>query len=334
MKSKRGIWHNGEMKDESFAKFSIYSEAAMRGYIFEMTRSFNKVSFKLKEHLERLFRSAKYIGLKIPYTIDELIGVCENLIVVNEFEDDDEHRLIINAYGGNLSIYGDVLCKEAPINVMIADIPLRWTVRGMSSLYDDGINAIIPNQKVIPSSVLDNRIKHHNRLHFARANMEVSELPGINNWPLLTDNNNYICEFTGANFFMIKNNVLYTPKPINILEGISREYVMKELSQNVLLGEVGMYRSSMKVVEADILPYDIMNADEAFSTCTPFCIIPVTKINGIPIGSGKPGYLTKRLTDLWSKNVGVDIIGQIKKWNENTVVDENFVSPYVTKKEK
>ena len=323
MKSRRGIWHNGEIKPESEAKFSIYTEAAMRGYVFEMTRSFNLVTFKLEEHLERLFRSAKYIGLKVPYTLDQLVVACTELIRVNEFDEGVEHRLIINFYGGALSIYGDVEGIEKGPQVMIADIPMNWTTKGMDKLYETGINAIIPNQKVIPSYILDNRVKHHNRLHFARANMEISDLPGIHNWPLLTDDHNYIAEFPGANVFIVKNDVILTPFSLNILEGISRKYVMGQLSGLIF----------MECVEKNLLPYDILNATEAFCTATPFCILPVTKINGQNIGDGKPGKVTMRLLNRWSANVGVDIVQQIKDWNKDTVIDANFVSPYVTKKE-
>jgi branched-chain amino acid aminotransferase len=136
------------------------------------------------------------------------------------------------------------------------------------------------------------------------ANIEVSQWKGANNWALLLDPDGFIAEGTGDNFFIVKDNEIITPEPRNILRGISRAYIF-ELAQEL----------KFRCVEKNIEPYDVLNADEAFMTGTPFCLLPVTKLNGTPISDAKPGPVSRRLLERWSKNVSVDIAGQIKTWN-------------------
>ena len=104
----RQIWWNGKIIPESEARISIYDSALIWGdMVFEMTRSFNKRHFKLKEHLERLWMSAKYVRIDIPYSMKEIQEACERVTVENEieFQEDDEHRLMINITRGLLQIY-------------------------------------------------------------------------------------------------------------------------------------------------------------------------------------------------------------------------------------
>jgi branched-chain amino acid aminotransferase len=127
-----------------------------------------------------------------------------------------------------------------------------------------------------------------------------------------------VTEGSGDNFFIIKNGEIITPEPRNILRGISRAYIF-ELAKQL----------DMKCIEKNIEPYDVMMADEAFMTATPFCMLPVTQLNGINIGQGTPGVLFRKVLACWSQNVGVDIEAQIKKWNlDNPVNKKKSPSPY------
>lgn len=323
---ERFIWKNGRILPEKEAAMSIYDTGAMQGYIFEMTRSFNKRHFKLKEHIQRLFASAKYLGMKIPYTLEEIMKACWDVSKANIFEDGMEHRLIINASDGPLSIYNEVDGVEMGSYIMIADIPLRWPVRGMGKIFDEGLNLFTPSQQAIPSRILSNRAKHHNRLPFRLANIECAQSGIPNTWAVLLDEHGFLTECTGANIFLIKNDVIYTPKTINILAGISREYVMRELCVNRFGG------INILVKEKDLTIYDALNADEMFVTGTPFCILPVTSFNGQQIGDGKPGYITNNLIQTWSHNVGVNIIAQIKEWNTRDPIIEGSTPYQFTKK--
>ncbi len=318
----RKVYYNGKFVDETEANVSIYDSALMFGdMIFEMTRSFNKKQFRLKEHLQRLYASAKYLRMNLEsvMTMDEMEQAVYETIKVNEafFNDDDEHRIMIDVTRGLLSIYQEVVGTHKGLNIIIADFPLRWTVRGMGELFDKGINAVIPSQRAIPASLLDPKVKNRSRIHYLMANMQVSNYEGDNNWALLLDTDNFIAEGTGDNFFIVKDNVLYTPEPRNILRGISREYVFE------IAKELGVqYR------ECNLDVYDVANADEAFMTGTPFCILPVTSLDRQKIGTGEVGPMVKRLIKKWSDNVGLDFVAQIKDWNQKFDTGEITVSPY------
>jgi len=318
---ERAVFFNGKFISESEARISIYDSALMFGdMVFEMTRSFNKKQFKLREHIERLFVSVKYVRIPIKMTMEELEDKVYKTIEINEpvFRPDDEHRVMIDITRGLLSIYQGVVGTHKGPNVIISDFPLRWTVSSMGFLYDKGINAVIPSQRAIPAYLLDPKVKSRSRLHYLMANIEISGYEGDNNWALLLDTDGFIAEGTGDNFFMVKDGVIITPEPRNILRGISRAYIFELALQ---LG--------FKCIEKNIEPYDVYTADEAFMTGTPFCILPVTSLNGENIGDGRMGKVTSKLLKTWGENVGVDIVKQIKDWNkEKKPKDEIAPSPY------
>jgi len=325
----RVVYFNGEFVPEAGARISIYDSALMFGdMVFEMTRSFNKVQFKLREHLERLYTSIKMVRIPFSMTIDEMEKACSETIEANElaFAEDDEHRLMIDVSRGLLSLYeGNVAGVHKGPNVIIADFPLRWTVAGMGRLFDIGINAVIPSQRAIPAYLLDPKIKNRSRLHYLMANIEVSNYEGDSNWALLLDPDGFITEGTGDNFLIVKDNVIISPEGRNILRGISRAYMMNELAPQL----------GLKCMERNIEPYDVITADEAFMTATPFCILPVTSLNGVQIGDGKMGKITKLLLDTWSENVGVDIVGQIKAWDRaRSAQMTDAPSPYAFRKKR
>jgi branched-chain amino acid aminotransferase len=291
----RQIWWNGKILPESEARVSIYDSALCWGdMIFEMTRSFNHKHFKLREHLERLVKSARYVHIPIGMDIDSLEKACHQVTEANPFPKEDEHRLMINVTRGLLPVYAET--GEVGTNVIISDFPLRWTTKGMGKLFNTGIRCQIPSQRAIPSTLLEPKVKNRSRLHYKMAMLEV----GDGKWPLMLDPDGFIAELPGANFFIIKNASIITPEGRNVLRGISRQFI----------GE--MY----EIEERNIEPYDVYEADEAFVTGTPFCMLPVTSLNNILIGDGEVGYAYKAILADWSKRVKVEIKEQIQKWDE------------------
>ena len=175
----------------------------------------------------------------------------------------------------------------------------------MGILFDIGINAVITSQRIIPSSLLEPKIKNRSRIHYLMANIEASQVAGNNNWALMLDPDGFIAEGTGDNFFIIKDGVVISPEGRNMLRGISRDYVMQVLCPSL----------GVEVIEKNIEPYDVYMADEAFMTGTPFCMLPVTSLNGNKIGDGEIGHLYKTLLGQWGENEGLDIREQIQAWN-------------------
>jgi len=314
-KSNRLVYFNGELIPESESRVSIYDSALMFGdVVFEMTRSFKKKQFKLREHLERLVTSAKWLHIPFEMSVDDLEDCCQRVIAANEptFEPDDEHRLMINITRGLLGIYSDRVDVKPGVNLIIADFPLRWTVQDSAHLYTEGIDVVIPSQRMIPASLLDPKAKNRNRIHYLMANIELSKYSGKNAWAVLLDTDGFLTEGTGSNFFLVKNGVILSPEPRNILRGISRDYVI-ELANDL----------NIKFCEKNLEPYDIMTADEAFFTCTPFSIVPALCFQGRKIRAVIVGPIYKMLIDRWSQNVGIDIVGQIQQYasnNENRAV--------------
>jgi len=325
MNSGRVVYVNGEFVDEQDAKISIFDSALMFGdMVFEMTRSFNKKQFKLREHLERLYMGIKILHIPINMTIDEMEQACMETIKRNEqvFESNDEHRLMINVSRGPLGLYAPIFDGKLEPTVVIADFPLKWTVAAMAPLYDSGINAVIPSQRSIPASLMEPKIKNRSRLFYQIANIEVSQVKGENNWALLLDTDGFITEGTGDNFFIVKDGVIITPEGRNVLRGISREYIFE-------LADALRY----SCLERNIEPYDVYDADEAFMTATPFCLLPTVSLNGIKIGDGTMGRITNELLKKWSDNVGLDIEKQIREYGrEVTCLNEEAPTPYQFKR--
>tara|TARA_B100000963_G_scaffold224464_2_gene195682 strand:- start:10465 stop:11442 length:978 start_codon:yes stop_codon:yes gene_type:complete len=319
-KPERLVYFNGKFVKESDAKVSIYDSSLMFGdMVFEMTRSFRKKHFKLKEHIKRLFIGLKILKINIGMTENEMYQKCILTSKKNEklMSKDDEHRLMIDVSRGILDIYQGVSGLKKGPNVIIADFPLRWTVRGMGKLFDKGINAVITSQRAIPSQYLDPKIKNRSRLFYLKANMEASLFKGDDNWAIMLDDDGYVTEGTGDNFFIIKDKKIITSKGKNILRGISREFIF-DLAKKL----------KIKIYEENIEPYDVYEADEAFMTGTPFCILPVVSLNQIKIGDGKPGAIFKKLLSKWSSVTGVDIKSQIQSWNKKDIKNKKILSPY------
>ena len=306
-KLERQVYFNGKFVNESEAKISIYDSALMFGdMVFEMTRSFNGKQFKLKEHLRRLYSGIKILRIPLKLTLNEMEKAVHKTVEKNSklFNKNDEHRILIDVSRGLLSIYEGVDIEKGP-NVIIADFPLRWTVQNCSHLYDTGLNLCITSQRAIPAHLMDPKIKNRSRLFYLMANIEVSMIKGNDNWALLLDNNGFIAEGTGSNFFMVKDNTIFTPEHRDILRGISMNTVINDLAPAL----------GIKVIKKNIEPFDVYEADEAFLTSTPFCILPAVTLNKLKIGNGKPGPITKKLLKAWSDLVGLDIVKQIKSWD-------------------
>jgi len=321
----RMVYFNGKLVPEAEARISIYDSALMFGdMVFEMTRSFNKKQFKLREHLERLYVGLKILRIPLTMTEAEMEKACYETIEANEtlFAVDDEHRLMIDVSRGVLGIYQNIEGIHKGPNVIIADFPLRWTVTGMGELFDIGINAVITSQRAIPAHLLDPKIKNRSRVHYNMANIEASQVAGKNNWALLLDLDGFIAEGTGDNFFIVRKGEILTPEGRNILRGISRAYIFE------LADELGI-----SCRESNLETYDVHTADEAFMSGTPFCMLPVTSLNGAAIGDGKVGAVFTKLLSVWSKNMEVDIKGQIQKWNSvDGLQVEDTPTPYQFKK--
>ncbi len=186
--------------------------------------------------------------------------------------------------------------QRSPATVIIFTQPMVLT--DWARFYEEGCHAVTPMSRAIPPQALDARIKNRSRMAYTLAEMEV-KLVDPQAQGILLDVDGNVAENKGGNFFIVSDGVLKTPPTRNALAGISRATVLELAAAQGIPAEV-----------VDFQLYDIYTADEAFFTSTPYCIMPATRINGLPIGDGRVGAVTRRLLEAWSAHVGMDIVGQ------------------------
>jgi branched-chain amino acid aminotransferase len=299
--SERQVYINGTFVPEAEAKISIYDSALMFGdMVFEMMRSFNKKHFRLREHLERLYASIRSVRIPLEMSRRDMERAFYHTMEANAhlFDQKDEIRSLINVTRGPLYIYRHIFGGKMEPTVVIACFPLKWVIGHTAKFYKTGVHAVIPSQRAIPAQFLDPKVKNRSRLFYQTANQQAA-LVDKDAWALLLDPDGFVAEGTGSNFFIVKDGALHTPEPRNILRGISRAYVM-ELAQEL----------NIPCYERNLESYDVITADEAFFTCTPFSIMPATRFDGLTLGDGKPGAVTMRLLKVWSEKVEIDIVQQ------------------------
>jgi len=279
---------------------SIFDSALMFGdMIFDMTRTYLQKPFKLRAHLERTYAGLKYLGINCGLTLEEMERATLQTLEVNLLAlDGADAQIMHNISRGPLAVYRGVFGGTIGPTVTINCWPYWWHLAAYGPLYRAGINAVVPAQHSVPAYLIDPKVKNRSRIYYQMANLQVQKTDP-NGWALLTDDHGCITEGSGSNFFIVRKGRVATPPGRNILQGITRAAVLD------LLKELALPAS-----EEDFGLYEVTNADEAFFTATSFGIMPCTRINGQPIGSGQPGNLTKKLIAAWSQMVGVDIIAQ------------------------
>ena len=271
------IYIDGKFYAEANAKVSVFDHGLLYGDgIFEGIRFYNGRVFRLEEHLERLWDSARSICLEIPMARQEMTEALLETVRQNHLRD-GYIRLLVTRGVGNLGLNPEQ-CKKPSVIIIAATIALYH-----EDFYRKGLNIVtVATRRSNPAS-LNPAVKSLNYLNNVMARIEAN-LAGADEALMLNDAGN-IAECTADNVFIIKHGQIFTP-PITAgaLRGITRSVVFD------IAGEFGI-----KVIEADFTRHDIFVADECFLTGTAAEIIPVVKADGRVIGKGKPGPLTTRI---------------------------------------
>ena len=291
------IWLNGEYIARDEARIPMTDRGFRLGdVVFDTSRTFDGAVFKLRDHLDRLYRSLKYVRIEPDMSIDEMERLTLEVVERNEplrRELNDDYMITQIVTGGD-GRRGD---SEPSVSVWIDPLGApRW-----APAYDGGAHAVIPKTRAYPSESLDPKVKHYSRLNFVLAEMEATDVDP-DALPVLLDMDGKVSEGTGANFFVVTGGTLRTPRDNSTLQGVSRMTVME------IAGTLGI-----PAVEDDLQPYDLYTADEAFFCSTPYCILPVGRIDNRRIGYDAPGPVTNQLLAAWSERAGLDIVDQLRR---------------------
>ena len=273
--SKFVININGEFFSEETAKISIFDRGFLYGdSIYEATRTFNKKPFRLNLHLERLFESAQKIELIPTFTKDEIREEIEKTIA---FSDSENSTLrIILTRGTNSDLGLDPALASANnliiITKPIAENPKWWLERGL--------NVIFYQKKSLERGSLPKTGNYQeNMLAYKKAQMMGADDA------LMLNSDGQLCEGTTSNLWIFKNNELLTPSlNLGLLDGLTRKALFEVCKVH-----------QIPCKEAILTQSDLLNADEAFITSTTRNLVPITKIEGTSIGSGRPGTKTLEL---------------------------------------
>jgi len=276
MPSTPRVWINGKFFDKAEAKVSVYDHGLLYGDgVFEGIRVYHGKVFRLKQHMDRLYDSARSIWLEIPMSKEALTAAVEETVRANEKEN-GYIRLVVTRGSGTLGL--DPRKCDPQMIVIVDDISLY-----PPTLYDNGLEIITAATIRSHPAALNPRIKSLNYLNNILAKIEA--IRGGCLEALMLNHKGEVAECTGDNVFVVKNGQIRTP-PIDagILEGVTRNAVME-------LARAGR----MDVREMVLTRHDVFTADEFFLTGTAAEIIPVVKCDGRLIGNGKPGPVTKEL---------------------------------------
>jgi branched-chain amino acid aminotransferase len=296
------VYLNGRMTPASQAHLAIYDAGIVLGAtVTEMTRTFRHKPFRLEDHIQRLYRSLRYVRIDIGLTPDELISVSHELLAHNArlLVEGDELGLIHFVTPGEYKTYAGSagIAPRLTPTVCVHTFPLPFEL--WAAKMQHGAHVVTPSIRHVPPQCCDPKIKYRSRMHYYLADKEAQAVDP-NAVALLLDLDGNVTETSGSNFMIVERGAIVVPTLRNTLPGVSRATVM-ELARNL----------GVPCLERDFQVYNVMNADEAWLTSTPYGIMPATKINGSPIGNGIPGPLFRRFLGAWGELVAVDILRQI-----------------------
>jgi branched-chain amino acid aminotransferase len=294
----RTAWFNGAFVPETDVRVPYRDRSFKYGDgCFDMTRTFDGRIFRLAEHVERFYRSLRYLDIDPGLEPKELVAITEEVVARNEpLRAAAGDWWVGQRVSRGVDAVGDEGWRQTGPQVIVDCTPLP--LRARARLFRDGIDVLVPATRRIPPHMLSPRAKTHNYLNLILADREVkAQRPEA--WSVLLDEHGHLAEGVGSNIFVVRGGRLATPQERFVLPGISRQTVIE------LAAELGL-----ACEERDLDIYDAVTADEVFLTSTSLCICPVRSVNGRQIGAAVPGPVTRRLTEAYCALVGTDFVAQ------------------------
>ena len=277
MTSELQVYIDGEFYPKSQAKISVYDHGFLYGDgVFEGIREYNGVVFKLKEHVDRLYRSAHAIMLQIPLTKEEMAKAVVETLRKNKMKD-SYIRLVVSRGVGDLGL-DPRKCPKPTIIIITDTINIK-----AGNAKETGITTMFSWVRRNPVDATTHEIKSLNYLNSVLAKIEANAC-GVDE-AMCLESNGYIAEGVGENVFIVKNGELFTPPTsTGALAGITAD-VVAELCEKL----------DLDLIITNLTPFMLFTADEAFFTGTAMEMVPIREVNKRIIGDGKPGPITKKL---------------------------------------
>jgi len=291
----------GEFVPASQCVLPVYDLGIVLGAaVTDFLRTFHQQPFRLDEHVRRFYRSCRYARIEPPVSEAESRAISKKLIAENsKLAPGHELGLVYYMTAGENTVYAGAAGMPSTMTPSYVQhtFPLRFPM--WRDLFLNGAHCVTPAPRHWPPQCLSSKIKNRNRLHMWIATQEVQQLDA-HATPLFLDLDGNVTETAGSNFVIYRDGQVVSPRNNNILWGESLTVLQG------LLGEL-----NVPFVEDDIQTFDVINAEEAWLPSTPYCLAPVTKINGAPISDGTPGPMWRKVLDRWSQLVGKDIYHEI-----------------------
>jgi branched-chain amino acid aminotransferase len=275
------IYVDGQYFDRDSAKVSVFDHGLLYGDgVFEGIRVYNRRIFRHEAHLDRLYASAQALALQIPLSRAAMKAAVEETVRRNQRED-AYIRLIVTRGAGELGI-DPRSCPTPSVIIIVNDVRVY-----PKELYAGGITVMTSATRQVSHEAVDPRIKSLNYLKNILAKIDAQQAGAHE--AIMLNAQGFIAECTADNLFTVRDGQLLTPSPHDgALGGITRGVILE------LAGE-----ARIPAAEAHLTRYDLYTADEAFVTGTGAELMPVTTADGRPIADGKPGPITKRLTEVF-----------------------------------
>ena len=273
------VYVNGTLFDKEDAKISVYDHGLLYGDgVFEGIRSYAGKVFRLTEHIDRLWDSAKAIWLEIPISKQEMARAIEQTLEANGI-DEGYVRVVVTRGAGTLGLDPNK-CSDPQV-IIIADRISLYP----AELYEKGLEIITVSTVRNHPAALSPRVKSLNYLNNILAKIEGLQAGCIE--ALMLNHKGEVAECTGDNIFLVRDGVVLTPpNEAGILEGITRDVVIE------LAREMGI-----EVREIALTKHDVYIAEECFLTGTAAEVVPVVKVDSRSIGDGTPGKVTRKLIE-------------------------------------
>jgi len=285
MEKELFIYVDGKYYPKSEAKISVYDHGFLYGDgVFEGIRAYNGSVFKLKEHIDRLYASARAILLEIPITKEKMINAVIETLKKNKLTT-AYIRLVVSRGVGDLGL-DPRKCSKPTIIIITGRIKLHE-----GGAKEEGLTAIISWVKRDPVDATTHEVKSLNYLNSILAKIEANSA-NVDE-AICLNKEGFVCEGVAENIFTVSNGVIMTPPTsTGALRGITRKVVIE------IANKLGY-----TVIKKEITPTDLFLADEVFFTGTAAEVVPVKDINKRRIGDGKPGPITRRLMKEYHKLV-------------------------------